>query len=138
MLPGKRTFRIDNVTAYDPLTEPDPEEWQELDEANRIELVSAYHREARVELPNLLLHATIHVTVENQVTLGAETPVRATLDRLMREGLDRHEAVHAIGTVLASHIYDLLGGPERRDDANEPYYDELGRLTADRWRQQSE
>ena len=126
------------MAAYDPLTAPDPEEWQEIDESIRIELVSAYHREASVELPNLLLHATIHVTVENQAMLGAETPVRATLDRLMREGLDRHEAVHAIGSILAHHIYDLLGSPERRDDPNEPYYDELRSLTADGWRQQSE
>ncbi len=129
---------MEDVTAYDPLTAPDPKEWQELDELERIELVSAYHREAGVELPNVRLHATIHVTVENQVLLGAETPVQATLARLMLEGLDRHDALHAIGNVLASYMHELLRGPEPRDDPNEAYYDQLGKLTAEGWRQQFE
>src|SRR6266850_2162864 len=38
--------------------------------------------------------------------------VRATLNRLMGEGLDRHEAIRAIGLVLSEHIYDLAPARE--------------------------
>ena len=39
--------------------------------------------------------------VENQVALGDAFAARAVLLRLMAEGLDRHEAIHAIGSVLS-------------------------------------
>jgi hypothetical protein len=45
--------------------------------------------------------ATVHVIVENQVALGDAFPAKAVLIRLMNEGLDRHEAIHAIGSVLS-------------------------------------
>ncbi len=47
----------------------------------------------------------MHVVVENQIAMGDEIPVRDTLVRLMSEGLDRHDAVHAIATVLTNLIY---------------------------------
>ena len=37
-----------------------------------------------------------------------ELPVRRTAQRLMSEGLDRHDAIHAIGSVLAGNIHDLM------------------------------
>ena len=79
-MPRQRTAlnRMEDVTAYDPLTAPDPKEWQELD------------------------------------------------------------AFHAIGNVLAGYIHELLRGPEPREDPNEAYYDRLGKLTAEGWRQQFE
>ena len=44
--------------------------------------------------------------------MGNETPVAATLDRLMHEGLDRHDAIHAIGSVLAGLMWEM----SRSDD----------------------
>jgi len=82
---------------YDPLKAPDPEEWLELDEQERIDLAQDYHRRARIKLPSALLHANMHAIVENQIALGDETPARRVLQRLMNEGLDRHQAIHAIG-----------------------------------------
>ena len=71
--------------------------------------------------------------------LGAETPVAETLHRLMEEDLDRHEAVHAIGTILVSHIHDLLHGKEPPDgDRNAAYYEALRQFTAEKWREQAE
>lgn len=71
--------------------------------------------------------------------LGSETPVAETLERLMKEGLNRHDAVHAIGMVLASHIHDLLQEPGPPDgDPNPPYYEALRRLTAAQWLEQAE
>ena len=119
---------------YDPRRRIDPERWLAHSEAERIEAATSYHRKRALGGPNLVAHATFHVVVENQVALGAATPVQATLARLMDEGLDRHDAVHAIGSVLASHVYDLLKAPEERIDPNAAYYAELRKLTAVTWR----
>jgi len=73
--------------------------------------------------------------VENQIALGDEIPVKAKLLSLMREGLDRHEALHAIGSVLAEHIYNLLSHEASQDDINVRYHQALEVLTAESWRQ---
>jgi len=52
----------------------------------------------------------------------------------MAEGLDRHDAVHAIGAVLAGYLHDLLRQPESEPDPNPGYYAELEQLTAESWR----
>ncbi len=117
---------------YDPLNAPDPDKWQSMDEDERITLVMEHHREAGVQLPNEQLHTVIHVVVENQIALGDEMSAQATLERLMREGLDRHEAIHAVGSVLVDFVQALI-----RDDAalgaNERYNQELEKLTAAEW-----
>jgi len=105
-----------------------------LDEAERIRLVERYHRRARIRMPNIKAHAPIHTVVENQIALGDEIPVRAPLERLIGEGLDRHKAIHAIGLVLSEHIYDLVQAPEPKPDSNETYYAALKRLTVEYWR----
>lgn len=99
---------------YEAMKGPDQRKWLAHSEGERIEAVEAYRRKHGVRVPNPFLHATIHVVVENQVALGDETPVEQTLVRLMKEGLARHEAIHAIGAVLASHLDDLLKTPARR------------------------
>jgi hypothetical protein len=121
---------------YDPLLPPDPEQWQAIDEEERIELVEDYHRRARIRVPKSKAHALIHVVVENQIALGDEIPVRRTLQRLMAEGLDRHDAIHAVGSVLAGHMNELMRSPESSasEDANRRYYAALERLTAEAWR----
>jgi hypothetical protein len=62
------------VQRYDPLEAPDPDEWLELDEQERIDLVRDYHRRAGIRLPNEKLHATLHAIIEAQIALGDETP----------------------------------------------------------------
>jgi len=119
---------------YDPLVAPVPEEWLSLDEGERIRLIDEYHRRARVRLPNRKAHAIFHAVIENQVAAGDEIPVRRTLARLMGEGLDRHEAIHAIGMALSEHIWDLWHRTEPKVDPNAPYFAALDRLTAEEWR----
>jgi len=75
-----------------------------------------------------------HVVVENQVALGEATPVPATLNRLMHEGLDRHEAIHAIGSILMSIVFDVSQEPDVGGDINARYCQELATLTAAGWR----
>ena len=86
---------------------PDPADWLDTDESERIDLVSSYHRRVRVRLPDLRVHATIHVIVENQVAMR-ERAVVETLSRLQGEGLNRHDAIHAIGSVMVEHMNELL------------------------------
>jgi len=121
------------METYDPDVEPSATEWLETDEAERIALVESYHRRRRIQVPQLTLHATIHAVVENQVALG-EAEVVDALVRLRAEGLTRHDAVHAVGMVLAEHIYDLLKSmPAKTSDPNAPYLKRLRGLTAAEW-----
>jgi hypothetical protein len=125
------------TSKYDPLKPPDPEEWLSLDEGERLLLVEDYHRRARVRLPNLKVHAAMHAVVETQIALGDEIPVHRTALRLLDEGLDRHEAIHAIASVLAGHMFDLTRTPQPVPDAdpNPTYFAALEELTAESWRQ---
>ena len=67
---------------------------------------------------------------------GGETlrSPRRALVRLMEEGLDRHEAIHAIAMALSEHIWDLLQGVGPKPDSNAPYFAALDHLTAEEWR----
>jgi hypothetical protein len=120
---------------YDPLKPPEPEDWQLMDEQERLQLVEDFHRRARIRLPNAKVHAVIHVVVENQIALGDEIPVKRAVQRLMSEGLDRHESIHAVGSVLIGHISELLGRPQAETgaDSTRPYYTALDQLTAKNW-----
>src|SRR5262249_22992459 len=104
----------------------------------QLQLVESYHRRTRAPVPKggARIHALFHVVVENQVALGDKTPVKQTVQRLMAEGLDRHDAVHAVGSVLAGHMNDLLRGaePNPTGDPNTAYYAQLEALTAHAWR----
>src|SRR6266851_2548975 len=116
---------------YDPLQAPDPKEWLALDDDERGVLVEDYHRRAGIRVPNVKVHAAIHATVETQAALADETPVRRTLDRLMSEGLDRHDAVHAIGSALMDLIYDVVNKPD--EDADPAFFAAVEELTAEDW-----
>ena len=91
------------MKTYEPEIAPSAAEWLAIDEAERISLVESYHRRYRTQLPQLTLHATIHVVVENQIALG-EAVVIDSVARLRAEGLTRHDAVHAVGMVGWSHL----------------------------------
>jgi hypothetical protein len=122
------------MDSYDPDTPRHSADWLQTDEGERIELVSSYHRRKKVNLPNAQLHAVIHVVVENQLALGEEV-VAETLARLQREGLSRHDALHAIGSVLAADLYELMQeSSEATGDAYRRYLDRLRKLTAKHWR----
>jgi hypothetical protein len=118
---------------YDAFHDPDPAAWLGLDEQIRIQLAQDYHRRKKIRLPNLTIHATIHAIVENQVALGEEIPVRATLRRLLGEGLDRHDAIHAIGAVLTDHMRCLMLEKAEGKDPNPAYFGKLECLTLESW-----
>ncbi|MCP3909166.1 MAG: hypothetical protein GY712_14275, partial [Oceanicoccus sp.] len=91
---------------YQPSKCPNAQEWLELDEYERVLLVKEFHEDSDESLPDdaMELHSSIHVVVENQIAME-HVPVPATVDRLIRQGLDRHEAIHAVGAIVSSNIY---------------------------------
>jgi hypothetical protein len=116
---------------YDPANAPDASVWLEADEGERLEAVLRYHKRAKERAGSLRAHSAIHAAVENQLAEGLDAAVRA-ISRLVPEGLDRHDAVHAIGSVVAKQIYGLL--KERRPHDSAEYARLLDELTAESWR----
>jgi hypothetical protein len=121
---------------YDADEQLNPDVWLELDETERLDLVMDYHCRTGVQIETPEPHAIAHVVVENQVALGEATPVPETLDRLMNEGLDRHDAVHAIGSVLMRIVFNAAHERDDGGDINAEYGRELAALTAAGWRSQ--
>lgn len=102
--------------------------WAEVIPSKVIKLTGA-------QVPNERAHAALHVIVENQ--LDERIPlVRKTLDRLMAEGLSRHDAVHAISSVQIVHLQDLLRENAKTPDSPEPYFQALEALTAAGWHEE--
>ena len=55
----------------------------------------------------------------------------------MKEGLDRHEAIHAIGSVLSEKLFAVMSEHEAWGDLNADYMEKLKSLTAESWRKQA-
>ncbi len=120
------------VRDYDPARPPDPDAWLALDESERVALVERYHRRARVRLPNRRLHAVVHVVVENQLA-GRLPAAERALARLTAEGLDRHDAIHALASVVMRCLWSERQQVPRPSDLGEEYVRQLEQLTAQAW-----
>ena len=121
---------------YDPESTPDAKWWLSLDDIERARLVTAAHSKVHFEPSAKQLHATLHVIVENQLALGAPAAVPQALVRLTNAGLTRHDAVHAIASVLAEHVYDAVHSHGAVADKPLPQaYDEaVSNLSVEKWR----
>ncbi len=64
--------------------------------------------------------------------MGVEL-IPETIAKLTRQGLDRHEAVHAIGAILSEDLFDMLKG-NTKEFSSKKYRRKLEELTANRWR----
>jgi len=76
----------------------------------------------------------IHAVVETQIALGDELSAAQTLDRLLEERLDRHDAIQAIGSVLAEHLHSALVGIKTGGDLGTGPRTRLDELSAESWR----
>lgn len=117
---------------YDADRDPDPAAWLALDQGERLLHVEAYHRLADVEpSPAPETHAVVHTIIESQLASDDPPHVRRAIDRVRREGLTRHEAVHAVGSVLTPLMLAAMrdGGFDERG-----YLEGLDALTAASWR----
>jgi len=116
---------------YDPSTDQEPVRWLAADELDRITAIQHYHKRTKDRAENPRLHAIMHHVVENQLAEGVEV-TQTTLDRLCREGLSRHEAIHAIGSVVAEDIFEILQSHQPHDQ--KAYAHKLEALVASEWR----
>ena len=88
-----------------------PAGWLTLEDSKRVELVLASHAHLGTGHPrtsNVRVHSAMHVVVENQLAAGDPMEARPTRARLVDEGLDRHQAVHAMGQVVAELTFSVL------------------------------
>ena len=117
---------------YDPDVAPSASQWLALGEAERIALVERSHDASS---PNRRVHAAIHATVETQIAMNLPSVVDAVA-RLQSQGLDRHDTIHAIGSVLAGHMWEMLRGDVAAGDPNAGYFAALDQLSAESWRRE--
>jgi len=76
---------------YNPNIDPDPDWWHSLTREEKVNSVLDSHSALWDELKvNGRLHAIAHVTVEDLLASGRNSPVRTTLRNLMAQGLTRH------------------------------------------------
>ena len=115
---------------YDPSVAPDPTEWLALDESERISAIEHHHRRSKVRSGNARAHAGIDAAVESQLAEGMVVVVR-TLERLLREGVSRPDAVHAIGSAIAGEMFEIL--KQKRPFDAQSYASRLEALSASAW-----
>ena len=58
-------------------------------------------------------------------------PVPSTISKLIRQGLSRHEAIHAIGAVLSEDLFEIMKNGQEHNIKK--YRRRLDKLTAKRW-----
>lgn len=113
---------------YEPEVAPDPVRWLALGESERIRLVAAFHHHCGADVPNIDGHCSAHVAVENQLALGEPAILRPVLDAMLRAGLTRHDALHAVAAVLMTTLKSALAEPGRMSRFNEEYAARLAEL----------
>lgn len=57
---------------------------------------------------NLVLHVRFHHIVENQMAEEYPPAVRQVMHLLMQKGMKEHDAAHAIASVVAWEVYNIL------------------------------
>jgi len=119
---------------YNPDVAPDPTVWLGTDEDERLIAIEDFHTRTRDHSPSPRAHAAVHLVVESQLATPGQDAVRDAFSRLRGEGLKRHEALHALGSVLAEHLVELAKGAPGAVDRTAEYHAELAALTAARWR----
>jgi hypothetical protein len=120
---------------YDPHIPPDPEEWLDLeDDERRIQIVD-YHEREGIDPPpgGADVHAASHILVENRIVLGDEQPDGAAVERLMSQGLDRHEAIHAVAAVSFGVMRRIARG-EEKGSPEAALNAAIEQMTAESWR----
>ena len=118
---------------YEPSEPVDPEWWMSFDEDEQIELALEHHESdacIHEPTPQPTLHAAMHAAIECQLAEDWE-PAVTHLRRLVDAGVDRHVAVHALGSVMAERMWAVQHGEAF---GNERHAQALAALDPDAWR----
>ena len=120
------------MESYNVSKSHNPANWLALDEETRLDLIVEYIEDSEKEIDNSKkrIHACVHMVVENQLALGEEPALNA-YSRLMRQGLNRHETIHAIGAVIFEDIYGAMKEQDKKPFNS--YKTRLRKLTAKKW-----
>ena len=70
--------------------------------------VRQYHEDEGIDIPGFEIHVALHVAIENQVAMGDTHPASAVLKRVMHDAPSRHDALHALASVLANHLLSAV------------------------------
>jgi hypothetical protein len=126
---------------YDASVDPDPEYWLDLDEGEQ-NLAAAEHHELDDPHPpaeSRQAHAMAHAVIETQLLAGDPPEARAAFERMKRDGLSRHDAIHAVSMVLMGHLFEIMkrtgdGVPLTEAQVRSEYVEQLEALTVEDWR----
>src|SRR5262249_50308914 len=99
-----------DALVYDADRAPEPRVWQAADEGTRLLAIRRHHATLakHPELPNPGLHHPMHDVLENQLAAGVPAETAATIARLVAEGANRHEAVHAVASVVVGEVHAMV------------------------------
>lgn len=103
---------------YEPSLPVDPRLWSALSEPERVKATEAAHLpppDGHPPIDNTRVHAALHAVVETQVAAGQPPEARRALERLIAEGVDRHTAIHALGTVASEFLLQVLHRGQKFD-----------------------
>ena len=118
---------------YNPEVTQNPSDWLAMDEEDRIQLIEEYHHSKRIKMGSVKAHAMFHSMVENQIVEGVESVVHA-MDRLIKQGLSRHDAIHAIGSIIAEQFYEATNNEGTSGGSPQDRFNEkVNRLNAKDW-----
>ena len=74
--------------------------WERIDEVGGDELV--------VNGVNPVMHVSMHSIIENQLEQNTPPEVQKALDALLKRGVSRHEAIHAIAYEFNMELFPVL------------------------------
>ena len=122
------------IIDYDAEKPPNPEDWLREDPDVLSLAIEKYHEEQGIDPGEggMILHALMHEIVENQIAEDIPS-VRSAIERLIRQGLSRHDSIHAVASVLSEDIFRSLKGEIEAFDITK-YRMRLEKLTAKKWK----
>jgi hypothetical protein len=115
------------TSTYDPELGPDLDAWLDLDQDGQLADIERYHEERPhgMMLGRPDIHAMMHWSAEFELMHGNQTSSDAC-ERILLQGLTRHDAIHQIGAVLLEAAADLVDGGTLKTSPSKAF-DALGR-----------
>lgn len=119
---------------YDADVNPDPVLWISTRKEERWQAIERYHVESSACFgDDVGFHAFMHSLVEEMLMSEQMPSVGAAFARLRTEGIQRHQAIHALAYRLRNLISKLSEGAELTQDDSDAAIQEIDQMTAASW-----